>query len=380
MKLIIQTKIAEIDNYKQLDDEFNSLILLFFEKYFLNPYQTVDSLFGSYPSDFDQKLKGYFYRVSKPDQQDDVFNALTPIFNSYVSSGLLDEAQNLWERLLKTTHDWEKESKRRVHKGSLFYFWAQPAIVKGDIDTGFFLIHQAIEEDKKTSGENYIQSPAYKTATLNFLDEGQFLYNFVIKWRDFLSKNIDIYNYSYGKNLSLEDFNKTFLSFKPINETIYSFSHILAKFCKLSDTPQEIIKNSYASIFEINLLFNLILIIDAVLYYKNSANWRFKTLSNNLLCASGLNRNNKNNGQYLSELLGLFEDNPDQTINNLLNREISLSDGYIPNGLECDIYLAYLLRNHSAHNLSSISSIWEKFGDIQQKIINVLFLSIEVFY
>ncbi len=378
--LVIRTRIAEVKNFKRLNDTFEDTVISLFEKFFINPYQPVKELLGEYPTQFDREMISFFDRKKKSSEQDDVFNSITPIFSTYVKNGLLNEAQELWKRVLIPVYEWEKKTRKRIHKGSIFYFWAQPAILIGDIDAGFFLVHQAIVEDKKTNITTFTKSPAYKTATLNYLDKGQYLYNFVIKWRDFLNSFLLTYNNTYNKNLSLEDFNKRFLSNTSIIESVYSFSHVLAKTQKFFEKPNVMVNNPFASVYELNLLFNLILVIDSILFYKNPENGKYFYLAKQLLQESKINIDEKINKNHLLEINDKKRDNPDNVIQDLLNGNMSFSDGYKPKKLECDVYLSYCLRNYSAHNINALSIIWERFWEVQQRIMNVLFLAVETFY
>ena len=380
MELNINGEIVKIENYRPLDDRFDQIIHKLYEKYFINKYQAVNNLLGSFLENFDKELIDYFGRNNNSKKQDDAFTALALIFHSYINLGLIDEAQKLWERILLPVRYWEEENKSQIHKGSIYYFWAQPAILKGDIDLGFFLIHQAAEEDKRTSIRSYIGLPAHKTATLNYLDSGQYLYNFVCKWRDFLKTFLENFNKGYSKCLSLELFNKKFLTFLPISEFVYSFSHNIAKASKLADTPPFIIESNFASVYEMNLIFDLILVVDSILFFKVNSNWRYFALAKKLLARSSLNLSDQKNSEYLSEISDLMKRDPDGTINKLLDDRITFSDGYKPVKGECDIYLSYCLRNYSAHNIQSITSIWQRFWEIYQSILNVLFLSVDVFY
>ena len=128
--LVIRTRIAEVKNFKRLNDTFEDTVISLFEKFFINPYQPVKELLGEYPTQFDREMISFFDRKKKSSEQDDVFNSITPIFSTYVKNGLLNEAQELWKRILIPVYEWEKKTRKRIHKGSIFYFWAQPEDIK----------------------------------------------------------------------------------------------------------------------------------------------------------------------------------------------------------------------------------------------------------
>jgi hypothetical protein len=48
--------------------------------------------------------------------------------------------------------------------------------------------------------------------------------------------------------------------------------------------------------------------------------------------------------------------------------------------LQCDVALAYGLRNHGAHNTGTAPTIWNRFPDVQQAVFRVLCATVDYLY
>jgi|SRR5918996_1351579 hypothetical protein len=48
-------------------------------------------------------------------------------------------------------------SRGTIHKGSAYYFWAVTCILKEDLEKGFLLMHQALEEDMRNRSNELMQ-------------------------------------------------------------------------------------------------------------------------------------------------------------------------------------------------------------------------------
>ena len=367
-------------DYRPLNEKLDKEIIKLFEKYFKNPFQSVKELFEVFPTQFDNELMNYFDRVTQLDLQDNAFNAITPIFNSYIDFGLLDEAQKLWERILIPVQKWQELRKKRIHKGSIFYFWARPVILKGNYDLGFFLIHQAYEEDKETQSNERPHTPAYFTAIIDY-KKNQYLLPFVNELKIFIDEIISQYNLQYHKQFSFDIFFQKFLStFSPIDVVFY-FTHCLAKLVGLKNTPKYCLESVFSGLYELDLFYTLCLVIDTLIHNINPTQAYFANHANFLIRTSQINVDEKINYEHLTEINNRKDINPSIVIDELLDRKfVFTKDRYIPSSIECDIYISYCLRNHSAHKLDSIPTVWKRKNEIQQSIFNVLFFAIETLY
>lgn len=348
--------------------------------YFNKPSQSVETLFGKYPAQFDDELRKHLLERQGHKSQDTFFNLLAPIWLNYDWTYMSQEAEKFWERMWNNVHEAETSNKVRIHKGSIFYYWANTALRKGDIDRGFFLIHQAFEEDKETHKSSCPDTPSFKTATMNYEDDHQFLFGYVNELKDYLGKKILIYNHIFSRNFSLINFYYKFQSRPPDVDLIFSFAHTLARMMHIDQYPWFYTENDFAGLYYMNLLFNIILVIDSAIHskMKNPDDWQYFKLANHLLIESQINVNEPQNQKHLTVINK--EKDIEKLINQLLGTTFSFKDKHKPSKLECEVYLSYKLRNFSAHNIRIVPSLWRRYPEIQQVIFNVLFLVVETLY
>jgi lipopolysaccharide biosynthesis regulator YciM len=68
---------------------------------------------------------------------------------AYTNTEWFFSAEQVWQLAVQIATQWEtlNQSKYRIHKGAAYYFWAVTCILKEDLEKGFLLMHQALEED-----------------------------------------------------------------------------------------------------------------------------------------------------------------------------------------------------------------------------------------
>ena len=67
--------------------------------------------------------------------------------------------KSLWQLALAPALESESQNPgHKIHKGTAYYYWAITAILRGDIDKGYALMHQALEEDIATTGQKFPDS------------------------------------------------------------------------------------------------------------------------------------------------------------------------------------------------------------------------------
>ena len=331
--------------------------------------------------DLRTKMHSYFDgKIDDPPGQDYLFNNLTVVWNTYQYYGRLGEAQSFWQDILNLVLEWEQTRQKRIHKGSLFYFWSQTAILQGQFDKGFFLIHSAYEEDILTIGKNLPDTPAFKTISLDYSNKNNLLYKLVEDWASFLSGFIKSYQTVSGKNFSLDDFQNKFLKNPPDRETLFSFTYTLARFFDFdTQIPPTMIKGSFVSLFELNTLFDLVLVIDSLIYSSLVApgpnDWGFKNLAKHLLIETGLTTDAGLTRIHLEEINSSSRNDFETTLKLLLDQKFAYHDGSLPSRLESDIGIALCVRNYSAHKIGSFLTIRDRYSELRQSLFNVLFLA-----
>ena len=89
--------------------------------------------------------------IDKHFEHDSFFNKQTGHWLQFIYNFRYDAAEELWDSLLQFAYKWESINVgKRIHKGTPYYFWGVTCILNNDIDKGFLLMHQGLEEDKKT--------------------------------------------------------------------------------------------------------------------------------------------------------------------------------------------------------------------------------------
>ncbi|MEN6554465.1 MAG: hypothetical protein ABFC34_16465 [Methanobacterium sp.] len=364
-----------------MDSYIRELLTMFFSN-FEKPYSDFRNLCHN---ELKENINTYFDgRKGSYSEQDFLFNILTIISNYYCSFWRFTEAQQFWQDILDIVVEWEQTNKIRIHKGSIFYFWSQVAILQGQFEKGFFLIHSSYEEDVLTHGNKLPGTPAFKTVSLDYSDKKNLLYGLVIEWAKDLEKFIDQYCNITGRTFSKDEFQAKFLNAPPSMDTLFLFTYILAKFFDFDRMPPMLSRGTFTSLYELNSIFDLALIIDNVIYSSLSKpddnDWKFIKLANHLLIQSGLATDSKININHLVETLKGSEKDFEKTIQKLLDQQYIYSNHVSPTRIECDIALSYCLRNYSAHKIGSFAIIRDRFNEIRQSIFNVLFLAVQTLY
>jgi hypothetical protein len=310
--------------------------------------------------------------------QDRFFTNLTFIWRKYLDGGRLGEAQAFWQRILQPINQWEENRASRVHKGSPLYFWAVTAILQGEVDKGFFLMHSAYQEDVETQNTEFPPSPAFWFVTLDFDRTEQFFYDYVRHLADYLDQFLHVYRLVRPSNLQLSEFRDWFLVQPPSKHAVFSFAHTIARLRGLDIIPTYALQSEFAGQYELNLFFDLVLVIDEAIAEKDPDpnHWRFLDFAEFLSGQSRLKLTRDDLQLANREIRSDF----DRTLTSLLDATFLFQDGLTRSRLGCDVAVAHCLRNHAAHNVTSFPSVWRRFQDIRQGLFNVLFLCVDVLY
>lgn len=364
---------GEIFHIEDLDAPMDKAFLALYAAYLSNhPYNWAD---------FEKAALEFFSGETgaNASAQDKFFTNFTIIWRRLFNSRRLDDAESLWEMALRPALIWESQHPDNfIHKGTPFYFWGGTSILKGDLDRGYALMHQAVEEDVRTTRDQFPNTPAFALVTLNYAKVDQFFRGWVLLQAELLIELIKTYCTSHGRQLSLDEFRNRFLLIPPNRDTVSLFAYTLARLLRLQNLPGYALRSDFAGQLEMDLLFDIILVIDAAIKAKNPDDRaRFRAHIAFLSDRAGLGIR-----QHLSQLNTEFNrpNNFDSTLTAILDGSFRFNEGSVLSGLAGDLAIAYGLRNHAAHNVSSVSTIWERFSEIRQSLFNTLFLSVEVLY
>lgn len=309
---------------------------------------------------------------------DAFFNNFTIIWRWLLELGHYVAAEQVWEFAMAPAIAWENtHPAQRLHKGTPYYFRGMTVILRGDLDRGFLLMHQALAEDMETFQEPLPDTPASAFATLDYQKQDQAFRHEVQDTAAFLNELLAKYRHTRRKSLTLDEFRNRFLSTTELRDPIFLFVFALFKLkTLLKKVTLGLRANDFAGLLESDLLFDICLVIDSAIHCKNPASWKFVDQLAYLSAASLLALNQAR----LSQLNNAFRLDFANTIDNLLDGTWRFRDGLAPSEAEVDVALAYGIRNLSAHRVQSIPVMYDRFGDISQRTMNTLFLVVESLY
>jgi len=370
-------RIIHIEGWLPLDRETDAAFLALFTAFFRDPTADFQALLGQHLPTFERAMLAFFDNNAQSNPlQDRFFTNLTTIWKRYLDQGRLSEAKAFWNRIVSTTIAWEERTGHRVHKGSALYFWAVTAIIQGETDKGFLLMHAALEEDILTQRTPLPRTPALMFAMLDFSEPRQFFYAFVKQLAGFLSQLLAAYQGLGASHLSLEDIQARFLNHPPSAHAVFSFTHCLARLHLLDRLPRNSLSSQFAGQYEIGILSDFALVIDEALAFKDQPHWRFIDLAVFLSGRASLQLSRDDLAFANASKDASF----DKTLTELIDGVFRFRDGNVRPRLECDLAICYCIRNHGAHNLSSFPAVSSRFIDLRQSFLNVLFLTVDVLY
>lgn len=155
---------------------------------------------------------------------DNFFNNFTPVWRNFQDQRRFKNAEDIWKKALDISYEWEKKNpNKRIHKGTPYYFWGVTCILDGDLEKGFLLMHQALEEDKETHNTNAPNTPANFFVTLDYEKQNQFFRPKVIEIADFIDIKLDNYRSSGRGSLTLIEFKSKFLEKPLLRDVVFYF-------------------------------------------------------------------------------------------------------------------------------------------------------------
>ena len=333
-------------------------------------------------SEFEKASHSYFdSHVGDWAAHDAFFNNFTIIWRRLLESGHCVAAESVWEFALASASSWENAHRsRRLHKGTPYYFWAMTVVLRGDLDRGFLLMHQALDEDIRSSGTPSPDTPASAFATLDYRKQDQAFRNKVQDAATFLDQLLIEYRQTLGTALTLAEFRDRLFNIADLRDPLFLFVFALFKMKGLFTGVRPVLRtNEFAGLLATGLLFDLCLVIDSVIRYKNRQSRKFINHLAYLSSACQLNLSRERLGQLNAAWGEDFIDFPN-VMNALLSGSFGFEDGLRLRPAEVDIALAYGLRNLGAHRVEGLPVIYENFEDVSHRTMTVLFLAVERLY
>ena len=311
---------------------------------------------------------------------DAYFENFTPVWNDLMSNGKYSDACKVWESFaLRIALYWEKDRHKSLHKGTPYYFLGVSKIAMDNLDEGLLLMHQALEEDKRTLGVGHLTAPAYLFVTLDYSRLGQFFYPRVKLASDYLDQHIEAYRKQRGGSLTLDDFKKRFLEEAALAEPVFYFVALLHRLVNFSQVIPKVKDNAIGSLDESGFLFSLSLVIDATLRNKDP-NTKHVSLREFLIF---LSQNCKPplfiSDADLRQLSADFKNDFQNTVGDILASRYSKSSVKL-SYIEEDIALVHGFRNFGAHRIERQPVVVANFDSLLQRLADVLFFAVEQLY
>ena len=373
LEFIIEGKTYFITSLEEfLDDEFIKLI-----SSYLSVGVSNWSKFKRLSLEFFNDIFCEKDRRESLDYQKAYLNNFTPIWMSFINKKNYGEAEILWNKVLDFITEWEINNPDRLfHKGSPFYYWGVTAILENDMDKGYALMHRALQEDIRTMGSEYPQTPALWFVTANPEKVNQLFREWPLRQNEFLNERIKTYKYGNGKKLEIKDFREKFLYSRENSEIVYFFAYTISRLYQIEKTPPIVYQSAFACQLFFDILFNIVGVINSAISAKSQKNRGFLEQIVYLSNAANINKKEED----WKEINKSFVKDFDKTMEEIIMGNYQYDNGKILFGLEVDLAIAYGIRNRGAHNITQHSVIHDKFEVIERMLFNVLFFVVETLY
>ena len=230
--------------------------------------------------------------------------------------------------------------------------------MNGETDTGFVLMHEAFEEDKRAGGEDkkwrHSETlPAWRFIILDYESQEQYWVDLVRDLALFLDACISEYRKACAGTLDLTGFRSHFLQKQEYREAVFFFVYSLWKFRHHLRTAGGLTTSSFSVLLQLDAALNLYVILEEVLkrYYGGKLQ-----LHNLIECFSkkhDLGVHKCAPGRRKSRIVSLKEEFDDVSRTDQVISQILASSKKDFNSVEAALSIAPKLRNAAAHRVRS---------------------------
>jgi len=355
---------------KQIDEQFEHL----YQYYFLKQKFDMDL--------FKKSAIKFFEESSEVKSHERFFNNFTILWQILIQNGSFFFAEQIWQLAVQIATYWEtlNQSKYKIHKGAAYYFWAITCILKEDLEKGFLLMHQALDEDKKNRPNDLTYTPAYAFVRLDYSRQEQYFRNKILEVTEFLEQQLKLYCSSRNGTLSLDQLKSKFLDNMDLMDETFLFVYHLFHIKKLlSESSQGLTQNIYGSILMMQIIFTFILVIDNVIKKKYKSKDPHKQALVHLLEYLSNESNLTMDIGKLKEIANRANKDLQSVLIDLLNSKPIFKNSKLKE-IENDIGIVYALRNPAAHKICDRPFIHQNFKQIVDRLFNVFYLVVEKLY
>jgi hypothetical protein len=333
--------------------------------------------------EFEFTIHNYFDSIkeiqNKFELHDELFNHFIFLWNIILGNRNYGLGEWIWEKCVEISFSWESKNEGDfIHKGTPFYFWGMTAILRGDLDKGYALMHKALQEDMRRHRTISPQTPSLAFAIANYSEKNQAFHDWSLSQANYIQQLIESYNTNLNSNFSLDEFWVKIVQSNIDDSTIYQFFHYVGKFYDISRKPNYIYQGDFVSLLLLDLLFDLSRVVDVVLKKIDPANYY---LFNHIVMLNtklniGLNQ------IHMEQLKELYKPTNDfnKALTSILDGTFEFSDKTKMTLEGKSFAIAYGIRNHAAHNVEAMPIIWKRYKEIEKCIFFALFITIQKFY
>ncbi len=375
----VKTLTIQITGYKSMGIEMDKAFISLYAGFLSHPFHELDDLLEKLFPDFEKATITYFTKNPITDPvQDDFINNFTPIWNGFRSHKQLGKAQLFWQFILGFIVRLESHFHTRIHKGSIYYFWGGTAITNGELEKGYSLIHSALIEDIETYKNPNPDTPAFRFVFLDYKDSQQQFIDLLSAQGKLLESYLAHYCSLSKSKFDSSSFQKRFLACHPKPEAILLLAYTIARIEQRLRFPQLSTDNIFSGLLDMNLLFDLVLVIDNSIQAKYTTDWRYFNLARFLSDTAKLDLT-----QIRLEAIKTVLDDPskfEQLVIDLLNSTFPMPDGGKLSILASAIAVSFCIRNYAAHNIASESLLPAHSQELIETLFDVLFLTAESLY
>ena len=319
--------------------------------------------------------------------------ACTLYWDLIKNRGSKNQARILLEKICLIVDKWEKRRKKRIHKGTPYFFLTFVYRQMGDIDSAFASAFKAIKEDQDSKdpilgSSAYKTSPAYKYASI-VDDKDNYLYDAVAELRKMLKGYVTEFNKLVPHRFSIGQVDiKFFQGGARLEQLGHFFVYTLESIRKYLAQMQTLPDNDFYRMKNTRDIFNLCLITDKIIESKYIASFRNHVPKRDMYMSDGvvllfedkqwvtsLTPNQKKNPKKNLKISPRLPKDPKDLIDKLFLNPISFTCNNRAVNIEMRfVLLAYGLRNIGAHEIEK----QDVFVSEYKKIIKWLIFSIFV--
>lgn len=362
---------------KDLEDpQLNLAFIEFYKIYFTTDREVSEAaIFNILPKVFSLSTNFFINHKSDIDFHDSYFENFTIFTESSWKRGFSEQASRVWDRVAHFISEFEK-SNFRIHKGTLYYFWAVSLITNDKIDEALLALHKATSDDMKFRSKTWKTAPAYLFLTLNDQVPGPYFKEYIDYAAGFIRDRLSgdgnekgkfkgYYQLTRNRKLTYEEFRSKFLDNPKISDDIkFFYTYSILRLWHL----RKLHKRKLGEDVIAPLIFSSY-IGSLTLIWENLLKFMFN--------------NRSELGKNLPQLVKNIGLNPIKNLNQVNIERDKNFDVWLKKNLnkniKKDLLIGYGLRNYSFHSLESEQALWENYADVLQSVMHCVFVTVENF-